>query len=148
MDIYNDYTKKINNIHQAKIKGEVIVAKPVLLLAVIEGVEEGAIIDNKINLNEWLEKRYESLMKRYTVRSQFDGFSPISNPFWHLRSDGFWHLVFSGRFDKIETPSISWLKEHVYCAFLDNSLWNLLVDDTWRTKLRDYIIEHKLTYER
>ncbi len=34
------YTKRIMNIRQAKVHGEVIVAKPVLLLALIEGKKE------------------------------------------------------------------------------------------------------------
>ena len=38
---YVHYTKRIMSIRQAKINGEVIVAKPVLLLALIDGIENG-----------------------------------------------------------------------------------------------------------
>lgn len=38
---YASYTKRITNIRQAKIRGEVIVAKPVLLLAIIDGISSG-----------------------------------------------------------------------------------------------------------
>ena len=37
------------------------------------------------------------------------------------------------------------LKENVEFACFDESLWILLQNKVWRTKLRDYIIEHKLT---
>ena len=35
--LFAHYTEKIINLRQAKIQGEVIVAKPVLLLALIDG---------------------------------------------------------------------------------------------------------------
>lgn len=36
---YQHYTNRIMNIRQAKIHGETIVAKPVLLVAIIDGIE-------------------------------------------------------------------------------------------------------------
>ena len=42
---FANYTKRILNIRQAKIRGEVIVAKPVLLLAIIDGIN---IMPNKV----------------------------------------------------------------------------------------------------
>ena len=47
----------IMNIRQAKKFGEVIVAKPVLILALMEGVDSGEFTNNVFQLNEWLEKR-------------------------------------------------------------------------------------------
>lgn len=77
------YTKRIMNIKQAKIRGEVIVAKPVLLLAIIDGVSNDMFKDNEIQLTEWLESRYMMLMQQYMKSSQFDKPTNISNPFWH-----------------------------------------------------------------
>ena len=143
---YQHYTKRIINIRQAKIQGETIVAKPVLLLTLIDGVEEGIFMDNRITLNDWLIERYGILMRKYTRDSIFDGFASINNPFWHLETDGFWHLCFQGeRFKKEQTPSTKWLKENVAFASFDEALWILLQNKVWRMKLRDYIIEHKLT---
>lgn len=42
------------------------------------------------------------------------------------------------------SPTKKWLIEHVKYAFLDDDLWYLLQDSTWRNKLRKYIVEHKL----
>lgn len=69
---YAYYTDKIISIRQAKIRGEVIVAKPVLMLALIDGIESGVFTNNRFVLNEWLEERYLSLMHYYTRSSQFD----------------------------------------------------------------------------
>ena len=142
---YAHYTKRILNIRQAKIRGEVIVAKPVLLLAIIDGIEANVFMGNEFMLTEWLEERYVALMQKYTENSQFDKPTDISNPFWHLQSDGFWHLKTMEEPQYGVTPSKRWLKENVSYACLDEDLWLLLQNKEWRMKMRDYIIEHKLT---
>lgn len=141
---FEHYAERIINLRQAKIKGEVIVAKPVLLLALIDGIDQGVFRSNHFVLNEWLEERYLSLMKQYTKSSQFDTPSPISNPFWHLASDGFWHLLRREEPQEGVTPSVSWLKENVEFARFDDDLWIFLQNREWRMKIRDFIIEKKL----
>ena len=42
------------------------------------------------------------------------------------------------------SPSKAWLKDYVGYAYFDESLWVLLQNKVWRTKMRNYIIEHKL----
>ena len=142
---YASYTKRIMNIRQAKIRGEVIVAKPVLLLAIIDGISSNMFSSNKFCLSEWLEARYLMLMQQYMKGSQFDKPTDISNPFWHLQSDGFWHLQYIEEPQESFTPSKRWLKDKVSYACFDEDLWMLLQNKVWRLKLRDYIIEHKLT---
>ena len=142
---YANYTKRIMNIRQAKIRGEVIVAKPVLMLAIIDGIGNDLFNGNEIHLTDWLESHYIMLMQKYMKSSQFDKPTDISNPFWHLQSDGFWHLQLVECPQEGITPSKRWLKEKVSYAYFDEDLWLLLKDSVWRLKLRDYIIEHKLT---
>lgn len=143
---FEHYTKRIMNIRQAKIHGETIVAKPVLMLAIIDGIEADIFRNNQFVVNDWLEGRYNMLMSHYAKESQFDDKTGIEKPFWHLESDGFWHLNYQGgRLNKSHTPSKAWLKEKVEFANFDESLWILLQNKVWRMKLRDYIIEHKLT---
>lgn len=132
-------------IRQAKIRGEVIVAKPVLMLALIDGIDSGVFLENRFVLNEWLEDRYLMLMREYTRRSQFSKPADISNPFWHLATDGFWHLQLKTEAEKGVSPSRAWLKENVRYACFDDDLWIMLQSKEWRMRLRDYIVEHKLT---
>lgn len=66
------YTERIQNLRQAIIHGEVIVAKPVLMLALIDGIESEVFTNNRFMLNEWLEEHYLQLMRQYTHHSQFD----------------------------------------------------------------------------
>lgn len=138
------YTERIMPIRQAKIHGEVIVAKPVLMLALIDGVESGVFTNNRFVLNEWLEEHYMKLMLQYTRQSQFDKPTEINNPFWHLSNDGFWHLQLKTKGEMRTTPSKAWLKENVSYACFDEDLWVLLQNKEWRTRLRDFIVEHKL----
>ncbi len=142
---YANYTKRILNIRQAKIRGEVIVAKPVLLLAIIDSIESKEFCNNEFPLTEWLEKRYLVLMNKYVKNSLFDKPTDISNPFWHLQSDGFWHLQYIDNIQVGLNPSKRWLKDHVKFASFDEDLWILLQSKVWRMQLRNYIIEHKLT---
>lgn len=142
---FANYTKQIINIRQAKIRGEVILAKPVLILAIIDGIESEVFTKNQFPLIDWLEKKYMWLMQKYMRNSQFDKPTDISNPYWHLQSDGFWHLELVEKPQDGVSPSKAWLKKNVEYAYFDDSLWILLQNKVWRTKLRDYIIEHKLT---
>lgn len=43
------------------------------------------------------------------------------------------------------TPSKRWLKDNVQYASFDDDLWILLQNAVMRHRLRDYIIEHKLS---
>ena len=141
---YAYYTDKIISIRQAKIRGEVIVAKPVLMLALIDGIESGVFTNNRFVLNEWLEEHYMKLMLQYTRQSQFDKPTEINNPFWHLSTDGFWHLQLKTKGEMRTTPSKAWLKENVTYACFDDDLWVLLQNREWRIRFRDFIVEHKL----
>ena len=143
---YKYYTKRIMNIRQAKIHGETIVAKPVLMVAIIDGIEANLFRNNQFAINDWLEGRYNMLMSLYAKDSQFDDKTGIEKPFWHLETDGFWHLNYQGeQLGKSHTPSKAWLKDNVEFAYFDEPLWILLQNKVWRLKLRDYIVEHKLS---
>ena len=143
---YRHYTNRILNIRQAKIYGEVIVAKPVLLLTIIDEIDNQNITCNRIVVNERLEENYLELMSKYARNSQFDELTGIEKPFWHLETDEFWHLQYPGeRLRKTRTPSKAWLRDNIEFAYFDEDLWILLQNKVWRQKLRDYIVEHKLS---
>lgn len=143
---YRHYVGCIESIRQKRINGETIVAKPVLMVAIIDAIDNNVFTNNQFVINEWLEGHYKMLMSQYAKDSQFDGTTEIDKPFWHLESDGFWHLNYQGeRLSKGRTPSKAWLKNNVEFAYFDEPLWILLQNKEWRMMLRDYIIEHKLT---
>lgn len=143
---FESYQKRIESIHQHRRNGETIIAKPVFMVAIIDAIDNNVFTNNQFVINDWLEGHYKMLMSKYVKESQFDGTTEIGKPFWHLESDGFWHLNYQGeRLSKGRTPSKAWLKDNVEFAYFDEPLWILLQNKVWRTKLREYIIEHKLT---
>ena len=142
-EIYKNYTCQFQKIRQANVNGSVIKAKPILLLAVIDGINEGRIFNNCIIMNEWLEIHYTTLMYRHSTN--YADMTEINIPFWHLKNDGFWHLQFAGeKVERTSTPTTNWIRENVHFAYLDEPLWVLLEKKEWRMKLRNFIIEHKL----
>lgn len=139
---YEKYSKIFLEIRQAVVDGKEIIAKPVLLLAVIDGISEGRYGKNHIYLNEWLDIRYKALMYKYGNQKLS---TEINMPFWHMKNDGFWHLQFvESQKEKRFTPSKNWLRRNVKYAYFDEALWILLENKEWRTKMRDFIVEHKL----
>ena len=138
---FQHYVYRVANMRQAKVNGEVIVAKPVLLLALIDGVDKDVFDNNHFYLNEWLEECYLSLMKEYTKGSQFPNPASINNPFWHLSSDGFWHLHLKEKYEGGATPTKTWLKENVLSASFDDDMWVLLQNREYRNKMLNVIID-------
>ena len=142
---FKHYTAAILRMRQAKVHGEAIVAKPVLLLALLEAMDEDVITNNRFHIDEWLEEKYNTLMEKFTKNSQFEKITGIEKPFWHLETDEFWHLKISTLFhEKGVTPSKHWLKENVEYAYLDESLWIMLMHKEWRMNMRNFICENKL----
>ena len=86
---YRYYSKGIESVRQKRINGETIVAKPVLMVAIIDGIDANVFVNNQFVLNDWIEERYKKLMMQFTKNSQFDGTTGIEKPFWHLETDGF-----------------------------------------------------------
>jgi len=145
---YNYYIERINAIRQQRINGEIIIAKPALIVALIDGIDNNIFTINQFSINDWLDERYKNIISQYTKDSQYNN-TGIEKPFWHLESDGFWHLIYYGeRLNKSNTPSKAWLKTKVEYAFFEESLWILLQNKKWRSKMRDYIILSKLDIKK
>ena len=145
---YEFYKQRIETIRQQIIQGEIIVAKPALIVALIDGIDNNIFTINQFVVNDWLEERYKRIICQYTKDSQYNN-TGIEKPFWHLESDGFWHLIYQGdRLNKSRTPSRAWLKTNVQYAYFEESLWILLQNKNWRSKMRDYIVSRKLDIKK
>ncbi len=141
---FQHYAERIAHMRQAKIKGEVIVAKPVFLLALLSELDGQPFSQRYFTLETTrIEYRYNSLMKKYTEGSQFPNPTSVNYPFWHLAKDGFWHvhLYPKKEYKGKSTPSVEWLKEHVLFANFDEDLVILLHNEEYRNKMRDFITD-------
>lgn len=123
-------TQKVTN-------GKSNIAKPILLLAIIELVEQGHIIGNKIKYDEILKKQYHSIFRRYA-----EIVTPIEYPYYYMRNDGFYSL--KGVVDK-KTPSNKYILENIEYAYFDDCLWDLMQKADVRNEFKQSIIKHYLT---
>lgn len=81
-----------SHLHTAKVKGYKAPHKAVLLLAVIDLVEEGAIAMPRIELTDQLEQKFHAIWHRYLGSSTI--FTPdIAKPFFYMQHESFWKLV-------------------------------------------------------
>lgn len=144
--LFDYYVEKISKMKQAVVKGEKVLAKPALLLAIIDGISEGKILHNDIVLTKWLEEKYYMQLLHYSKATQILNPTGIEKPFWHLQSDGFWHLKYPQSLYKNNMyPTKTWILTNVECAWFDDDLWSLLQDKEWRQKIRKFLIDNKLT---
>jgi putative restriction endonuclease len=90
MDSLSFYVSKFTRLKTAKVNGVSAPHKPILLLSIIRGFEKGEILSNRIYILPDLIAAFKDLWHQL-VDQPF--FSPnFSLPFYHLKSDAFWHL--------------------------------------------------------
>ncbi|MYE91171.1 hypothetical protein F4X33_19475 [Candidatus Poribacteria bacterium] len=114
--------------------------KPLLLLAVIELIEQGQICENRIYFSPALA---ETVMK-YWVEVTDRRFN-IAMPFFHLKSDEFWHLHPNPGYKKVlentrQIRTISGIQEVIAYASLDDDFFVLLTDADNRDIIRQTLI--------
>ncbi len=137
-DNLQKYVQKMERLQIDKAHGDAP-HKPLLLLAVIELIEQGQIHENRIYFSPDLA---ETAMKYWKIT---DRKFNIAMPFFHLRSEGFWHLYpNSGHETALEGArqirSISGIHEAIAYASLDDDLFILLTDSSNREVIRQTLI--------
>lgn len=112
--------------------------KPFLLLSVIELIEQGDIRENRIPLSYGLIDTFH----RYTAFTPTWN-SKINNPFFHLKTDGFWHLhpeTLNNR-SANSTPTLRQLLNAAVSASFDDRLFLFLTNPQHRETIRQTIID-------
>ncbi|MCC3156297.1 HNH endonuclease [Hymenobacter sp. 15J16-1T3B] len=118
--------------------------KPALLLAVLDGIEDGSIQDNRIYITPELLAAFRSLCRDLSTSALFRA-NDFSLPFYHLSGDGFWHLRTLPGLEVLLTASRSVksfrsLRDTVEYAYLDEELWALLQAPVAREQLRQALL--------
>lgn len=117
--------------------------KPLLLLCVLDLFEQGETESNLIELTPDLGEMFTPY---WTKVLPFDRRGNLALPFFHLRSDGFWHLLpKQGKEEALNSASqirsLSRLEETVLGARLDEALYRLLCIPESRNFLRSVLVE-------
>lgn len=122
-------------------------AKPLYLLAIIKGIEEGIVLGNKFSYGNKLETVYNELCSIYEPHRKA---APFYKPFFHSIREQYYDIKWKGGQlpkHKWHTPSPKFIKENIEYAFLDDGLWELLQDKTIRKEFRELIVNYYLKSE-
>lgn len=127
------------NVHKTEKRGKAL-KQPILLLSVIELIAQGIIKNKYISISEDL---IDTFKKYWGILSPeaFEG-SDLALPFFHLKNHHckFWHLKYSSEYDGGRPQSIPKLKKDVEYASLDDELFDLLREESYRKELIDAIV--------
>ncbi|MDF5722156.1 MAG: HNH endonuclease [Rhizonema sp. PD37] len=137
------YINKFANLHVSRSAG-IAPNKPILLLSVIEAIALRQVQKNQIPLNAELIATFLNLWSHLeTVRKP-----DIGLPFFHLRSDGFWHLQLKPGLEslidsKVKLRTVNAIRQTVEYAYLDQELWDILQYPQQRSILTQVLIDSR-----
>ncbi|WP_417705494.1 HNH endonuclease [Rheinheimera aquimaris] len=125
------YLNKFRDLNTMRLQGHNKPHKVCMLLAVMDLIECGVIHENRIEFNQALKQSFTLHFQR--LRAGNDKDTP-DNPFYHLTSDGFWHIkpVVGVEFGDITGFS----KRKIAYAYLDTELFELMKSSLVRSDLR------------
>ncbi|MDU0369551.1 HNH endonuclease [Hymenobacter endophyticus] len=142
------YTAKLTRLKLASstIGGMKLEApyKPALLLAVLEGIEEGSISDNQIRITPELIAAFKAYCRLLSPGPEYSA-CPFHMPFFHLQSSGFWHLQSRPGRELVLTSarsvrSFGHLRDVTAYAYLDAPLWELVLQPLAREEMREALL--------
>lgn len=140
MSLQSDYYKTaILLLKRGNYNGHVSNAKTYYLLSILERIDKGLLVDNKIKFDDESKKFYETQCLAYK-----DVVTPFVKPYFHLSSSLFYHIKWNKGI-KVEsyakTPSGKFLKEKSEYAYLDDSFWELLKGAEYRKEIKQLIVK-------
>lgn len=117
--------------------------KPVLLLAILELIRKGEILNNRIVITPELVLEFKSIWSRLVVTPHIPNFAL---PFYHMKSEPFWKLVtYSGMEIPVTSSnsirSLNALKESVAFAEIDAAVFAQMLDPLHRTVLEESMLD-------
>lgn len=139
-----DYAQRFTRLNVNRGKGSASPHKPCLLLAVIDLIDDSEHPQNRFYYAPPLLERYHRYFD--AVKGESDHPNPHF-PFFHLKSDGFWHLhALPGRQNALNALTSAraprQVRENIAYASLDEALFALLQDPVAREELADVIVDH------
>jgi predicted restriction endonuclease len=142
--LFSYYKSVVLTIHRGIAHGSPSNAKPLLLLAIIKGIEDGNIIGNKIEFNESINNDYQTLCSFFEPTKKP---APLFKPFYHSEREEYYNLKWKDGdlpIHKWHTPSAKFLREHLDYAYLNDGLWEILQSQAARKEFQELIIDNYL----
>lgn len=142
------YKGVLSNLKVHYTSGKSAPHKAILLLAISDLIESGAITKNEIGMTEELKEAFEVRWDRHVPKdSQYK--SAVWTPYWHMGYETFWHFIpLEGISDETlttlaagHTASIGKMRDHINYAKFDDALFRLFAQKESRQAVRDLIID-------
>ena len=140
--ILQDYIERIKDLQDNRCTPH----KPFLLLIIIEMIESGELYENYIPYKVIKENKihfFQDLIEAFNESNESKNWQPnINTPFFHLKTNGFWHLDPPKLQAKspATTPTDRQLCNDNATAKLDESFFILLTEPEHREIIRQTII--------
>ena len=133
-----DYIPRLQGLQKSKQTPH----KPFLLLIVMEMLESGELSENRIPFEEIKKKKpfFADLISAFNKGNRTKWLSSLHNPFFHLKTNGFWHLKPLELQSRPTTPTDACLRRVNATAKLDERLFLLFVVPEYREILRQMLI--------
>lgn len=112
-------------------------AKPILLLAILQLIDDRIANNNMFYFDDVL-KKYCVLQKQYNIKA------PCHYPTYYLDTEDFYHLKWKKTELKVKVPSCKFIRENIEYIYLDNALWDLLQKDQIRDSYSSSIVNYYL----
>ena len=130
------YKDAFKSLHCSMCNGKVNIAKPLLLLAMLD-LMDYSTQENRIDIS--------NIIKKYTeLQKQYESTTPYQYPIYFLENEEFFHLKWRNTRIKTHTPSAKLIRENVEYAYFDNALWDLLQDKQMRECFKTVITSNFL----
>ena len=131
------YVDKFRNLNMNSSKGKKSPHKVCMLLAVMDLIQAGYIYENKIKLDATLKNRFTYF---FNERKQGQDRDTPESPFYHLKSEGFWHLSYQEGIDVSLIKGYS--NKAVDYAYLDCDLFDYLKSSIVVNDFKDALVEN------
>jgi len=138
----NYYASKFAKLRVSRTHG-IAPHKPILLLSVIELIEQGLVLRNQIPLSAEL---IGAFLKLWQYLGSTTHNADIGLPFFHLKSDGFWHFKPNPGFEAallsgVKVRTVSLIRQVVEYAYLDKELFKILQQPALRSSLTKVLLD-------
>jgi putative restriction endonuclease len=138
------FLKRLSTLKVDRSKGAPAPHKPVLLLALLESIENGEVLENKVFITPELVARFKDTWHSLVKNEKF--IPNFSLPFYHLKGDKFWHLKTLPGWEISVTSSssvksFSALKNAVAFACFEDEVYGLLLNIHNRNAVKRLLLD-------
>ncbi len=143
-EIISEYLHNLKKLRRDKNKERGAAPhKPILLLAIIKGIEKSEIYSNRIVITPELVLEFKDIWSRLVVTNHSPNFAL---PFFHMKSEPFWNLISTNGATIPVTSSnsiksLGALRNTLAFAEMDKQLYELLKDPITRELIKTELLE-------